>query len=147
MVNQRGIEANPENINVLFDMSSPYKPMEVMILVERVVALSRRSCIKEVMSLGEMFVALRRYKIKLNPLKCNFSVGSGKFLRFMVNQRGIQTNPEKIKALLNMSSPHKPKEVMSLARRATTLSRFVWRATDKYVPFFDVLKGSRNSNG
>ena len=38
--------------------------------------------------------------MKLNPLKYAFRVGSGKFLSFMVNQRVIDANPEKIKALL-----------------------------------------------
>ena len=35
--------------------------------------------------LGEMLSVLRKYRMKLNPLKCTFRVGSGKFLRFMVN--------------------------------------------------------------
>ena len=48
--------------------------------------------------LGEMFSMLRRYQMKLNPLKCAFGVGSGKFLWFMVNQQGIKANLEKIKA-------------------------------------------------
>ena len=63
--------------------------------------------------------------MKLNPLKCAFGVGSGKFLGFMVNQRKIEANPEKIKVLLEMSSPKKPKELMSLACRMVAHSRFV----------------------
>ena len=43
----------------------------------------------------------------------------------MVSQRGIEVNSEKIKAFLEMGSPKKPKEVMSLADRVTALSRFV----------------------
>ena len=62
-------------------------------------------------------------------------VRSGKFLRFMVNQRGIEANPKKIKALLEMSTSKKPKEVMSLAGRAITLSLFVSRVTDRCSPF------------
>ena len=77
-----------------------------------------------------MFEILRKYQIKLNPLKCAFGVGSGKFLGFMVNQWGIKANPEKIKALLKMSSPGKLKEVVSLAGRVATLSRFVSHATN-----------------
>ena len=79
----------------------------------------------------------------MNPLKCAFGVGSGKFLGFMVNQLGIETNPEKIKALLEMSSPKKAKEVMSLAGRVVALSQFMLQATDRCAPFFDVLKGSK----
>ena len=93
--------------------------------------------------LGQMFEILRKYQMKLNPLKYAFGVGSGKFLGFMVNQRGIEANPEKIKTLLKMSSPKKPKKVMSLAGRVVTLSRFVLRAMDCCTPFFDVLKGSK----
>ena len=39
--------------------------------------------------LDECFTILRRYHMKLNPLKCSFGVGSGKFLGFIVNSRGI----------------------------------------------------------
>ena len=74
--------------------------------------------------------------MKLNPLKCAFRVRSGKFLCFMVNQRGIEANPEKINTLLEMGSPKKPKEVLSLVERVATLSHFV-------SPFFNVLKGSK----
>ena len=81
--------------------------------------------------------------MKLNPLKCAFGVKSGKFLGFMVNQCGIEANPEKINALLEMSSPKKPKEVRSLVDRVATLSHFVLRAIDRYAPFFNVLKGSK----
>ena len=61
--------------------------------------------------LGEMFGILRKYHMKLNPQKCAFGVGSGKFLGFMVSSRGIEANPEKIKALQDMRSPTKSKEV------------------------------------
>ena len=54
---------------------------------------------------------LRRYQMKLNPLKCTFGVASEKFLGFMVNQRGIEANLEKIGALIDMQSPSKMKEV------------------------------------
>ena len=78
----------------------------------------------------QMFEFLRKYQMKLNPLKCAFRVGSGKFLRFMVNQRGIEANPEKIKTLFEMSSPKKPKEVMSLEERVAMLRRFMSWVTD-----------------
>ena len=93
--------------------------------------------------LGQMFGILRKYQMKLNPLKCAFGVGSGKFLGFMVNQRRIEAKPEKINALLEISLPKKSKEVMSLAGRVAALSRFVSRAIARCAPFFDVLKGSK----
>ena len=93
--------------------------------------------------LGQIFEILRKYQMKLNPLKCAFRVGLGKFLGFMVNQKGIEANPKKIKVLLEMSSPKKVHEVMSLADRVATLSRFMSRVMDRCAPFFDVLKGSK----
>ena len=62
-------------------------------------------------NLQEMFDTLRWYRMKLNPAKCVFEVSSGKFLDFMVSQRGIKANPEKVKAILDMTSPRTVKEV------------------------------------
>ena len=93
-----------------------------------------------IQDLDQMFKVLHRYQMKLNPLKCAFGVASGKFLGFMVNQRGIEANPKKIRALLEMQSSRKPKEVQSLTRWVAALSRFVFRSTDKCLPFFDALK-------
>ena len=61
--------------------------------------------------LANMFKILRKYRMKLNPLKYTLGVAFGNFLGFMVNQRGIEANPEKIQALLDMRSPSKIKEV------------------------------------
>ncbi|KAL5559394.1 hypothetical protein UlMin_035605 [Ulmus minor] len=71
-------------------------------------------------NLRESFEVLREYKMKLNPAKCAFGVTSGKFIGFMVNHRGIEANPAKIQALLDMESPRKVKEVQSLTRRPRT---------------------------
>ena len=61
--------------------------------------------------LRETFDTLRNYQMRLNPAKYVFGVSSGKFLRFMVSQQGIEANPEKVKAILNMTSPRSVKEV------------------------------------
>ena len=52
--------------------------------------------------LAESFQVLKDYKMKLNPTKCAFGVSAGKFLGFIVNNRGIEANPEKIKVVLDM---------------------------------------------
>uniref|UniRef100_A0A2N9EKU0 Uncharacterized protein n=1 Tax=Fagus sylvatica TaxID=28930 RepID=A0A2N9EKU0_FAGSY len=90
--------------------------------------------------LKETFQTLRRYNMKLNPAKCVFGVSSGKFLGFMVSQRGIEANPDKIKAILDMSPPKTIKEVQSLTGKAAALNRFVSRSTDKCLPFFRTLR-------
>ena len=51
---------------------------------------------KHLDDLRETFDTLRRHQMKLNPSKCAFGVSLGKFLGFMVSQRGIEANPDKI---------------------------------------------------
>ena len=50
--------------------------------------------------LKDTFNTLRQYCMKLNLSKCAFEVSSGKFISFMVSQRGIEANPEKVRAIL-----------------------------------------------
>ena len=78
--------------------------------------------------------------MKLNPSKCTFGVASRKFLGFMVSQRGIEANPEKVKAILNMTSPETVKEVQKLTGRIAALNRFVFKVTEKCLPFFKTLE-------
>ena len=95
---------------------------------------------KQLDDLQETFDTLRQYNMKLNPSKCAFGVSLGKFLGFMVSHRGIEANPEKIKAILDMKSPQSIKEVQSLTGWVAALNRFVFKATEKCLPFSKVLK-------
>ena len=67
-------------------------------------------------------------------------MASGKFLGFMVSEKGIEANLEKVRAILEMASPRTVKEVQKLIGRIVTLNRFVLKATDKCLPFFKTLK-------
>ena len=67
--------------------------------------------------LSKAFQILRNYNMKLNPAKCAFGVLASKFLGFIVNHRGIEANPDKIKVVLNMPSPSGIKEVQRLTGR------------------------------
>lgn len=49
--------------------------------------------------------------MRLNPVKCVFMVRGGKFLGFMVSERGIEANPEKLKVILDMKTPETRNEV------------------------------------
>jgi hypothetical protein len=75
--------------------------------------------------LRETFDNLDRYKLKLNPTKCSFSVLAGQLLGFLVLSRGIEANPEKIQVILTMAKPTKLHEIQQLAGRVAALSRFV----------------------
>ena len=61
--------------------------------------------------LRDTFEILRSYKLRLNASKCSFSVGPGKFLSYMVTHKGIEVNPDQIKAINNLRTPWNPKEV------------------------------------
>ncbi|XP_059627213.1 uncharacterized protein LOC132270006 [Cornus florida] len=73
--------------------------------------------------LQETFQVLRKHQMKLNPSKCAFRVSSGKFLGYMVSRRGIEANPEKVQAILNMQSPASTKELQRLIGRIAALNR------------------------
>jgi len=92
--------------------------------------------------LRETFDTLRSYKMKLNLGKCAFRVTAGKFLGFMVSQRGIEANPDKIRAIMEIAPPRNVKEVQSLNSKIVVLNKFVSRAKDKCLPFFCTLKKS-----
>ena len=90
--------------------------------------------------LKETFNTLRKYNMKLNPAKCVFAIALGKLLGFMVSQRGIEANPDKVKVIIEIKTPKTVKEVQSLTGKVEALNRFISRATNKCMPFFKVLK-------
>ena len=55
--------------------------------------------------LRKVFERCRLYKLRMNPLKCAFGVTVGKFLGFLVHQRGIDIDPSKVQAITTMKPP------------------------------------------
>jgi hypothetical protein len=90
--------------------------------------------------LKEILGQVRKYRIRLNPTKCSFEVQAGKFLGFLLTRRGIEANPEKCQAIINMRSPSNIKEVQQLTGRLAALSRFLSCAGDKAFTFFASIK-------
>ena len=78
--------------------------------------------------------------MKLNPNKCAFGVTAGKFLGFMVSQRGIEVYPGKMRAIMKLEPPRTVKEVQSLNGKIAALNRFVSRAMDRCLPFIRTLR-------
>ena len=76
-------------------------------------------------NLQETFDTLRSYNMKLNPNKCVFRVMAEKFLGFMVSRRGIEVNPEKVRAIMEIEPPRMVKEVQSLNGKIAALNRFI----------------------
>jgi len=71
---------------------------------------------RHIEDLRETFRTLREYNMKLNPTKCAFGVSSGNFLGFMVSQRGIEANPEKVRAILEMKAPRTTKQLQDFTK-------------------------------
>ncbi|KAL0772351.1 hypothetical protein Bca101_037502 [Brassica carinata] len=94
--------------------------------------------------LQQVFSTLRKYNMKLNPAKCSFGDSSGKFLGYIVTHRGIEANPEQIKAICSIPSPQNLKEVQKLTGRMAALSRFISRLSEKSHAFFGTLKNSKD---
>ena len=66
---------------------------------------------EHVRDLGNIFEILRKHKLCLNAFKCSFSVGSDKFLGYMVTHWGFEINPDQIKSINNLQPPWNRKEV------------------------------------
>ncbi|KAL0394506.1 UNVERIFIED_CONTAM: hypothetical protein Slati_4416800 [Sesamum latifolium] len=98
--------------------------------------VKRKKAHHHVEDLDKTFAVLRKYWLKLNPEKCAFGVSGGRFLGFMVTQRGIETNPDKIKAILDMGPPTNINEVQRLTGRIVALSRFISKSAKKGLSFF-----------
>src|SRR3954465_11630980 len=90
--------------------------------------------------LSETFESHRKYKMMLNLLKCVFGVPAGKLLGFIVSPRGIEVNPEKIKAILNIKRPTCLKDVQRLTGCVAAVSRFISRLGEKASPLYKLLK-------
>ena len=89
--------------------------------------------------LNNVFQILRKYKLRLNASKCSFGVGSGKFLGYMVTHRGIEVNPDQIRAIYSLQPPRNPKEVQKLIGMIAALNRFISCSADRCKPFFLLL--------
>jgi hypothetical protein len=88
----------------------------------------------------ETFANLRKVNIKLNPAKCTFGLPSGKLLGFLVSHRGIEANPDKVKAIEEIHPLHNLKEMQRLAGCMAALGRFIVRSGEKALPFFKLMK-------
>jgi len=97
-------------------------------------------CDQHIKDLQEVFDALKRTNMRINPEKCAFGVEGGKFLGFMLTHKGFEANPNKFKAINEMRSPKNLKEVQQLLGRLATLSKFVPRLAKRIRPKAQMLQ-------
>jgi hypothetical protein len=93
-------------------------------------------------NLAQVFDKLRAIFTKLNPEKCVFCVSAGKLLGFLVSHRGIEANPDKIRAIEAMRPPARLKDMQRLTGSLAALSRFISRLAERTLPFFKLMRGS-----
>ena len=123
-------------------MTKIFKPLvgrTVEVYIDDIVVKSKTRK-EHVLHLQEVFHLLRKYDMKLNPSKCAFGIGAGKFLGLMVTQRGIKVNLDQIKVILETPSPSRKKELQYLTGRLAALGHFIARFMDKLRHFFLTFK-------
>jgi len=81
---------------------------------------------EHLINLRKLFEGLRKFKLRLNPAKCTFGVKSGKLLGFIVSQKGIEVDPDKVCAILDMPHPRTEKEVRGFLGRLNYIARFIF---------------------
>jgi hypothetical protein len=94
--------------------------------------------------MAETFANLRATNLKLNLEKCVFGIHKGKVLRCLVSTKGIEANPDKIKALVEMQDPVSMKNVQKLTGKVAALNKFIPKAAERSLPFFQALRSAKN---
>ena len=77
---------------------------EIEVYVDDMIAKSQRED-EHITNLKMLFERLRKFQLKLNPAKCTFRVTPGKLLGFVVSKKGIEVDPDKIKAIQDLPVP------------------------------------------
>lgn len=93
-----------------------------------------------IINLQKLFARLRKFKLRFNPNKCTFGVQSGKLLGFIVSQRGIKVDPNKVRSIQNIPAPKTKKEVCGFLGRLNYIARFISHLTATCKPIFKLLQ-------
>jgi hypothetical protein len=109
--------------------------------VDDIVVKSKRTG-ELVPDLTQVFAKLRQHGVKLNPEKCIFGVPRGMLLGFVVLERGIEANPKKISAIMDMGPIKNLKGVQRVTGCLAALSRFIVRLGERSLPLYKLMKKS-----
>ena len=89
---------------------------DVEVYVDDMIVKSRDKA-DHLAALQRFFERIQQFILRLNPKKCTFGITSGKLLGHIVSEHGIEVDPEKIKAILDMPAPRNEKEIISFLSR------------------------------
>ena len=102
----------------------------VEVYIDDMVVKSKQEA-RHVEDLRGVFEVLRKHKLRLNAEKCTFGVGAGKFMGYLITNRGTEVNPDQIEAVKRLRSPSNPKEVQVLTGMLAALNRFISKFSDR----------------
>ncbi|PKI68229.1 hypothetical protein CRG98_011365, partial [Punica granatum] len=112
---------------------------EIEVYVDDMIAKSKEGD-DYLVNLKQLFEHIKKYKLRLNLTKCTFGVKSGKLLGFVVSEKGIEVDPDKVKAIGELPPLSTVREVRSFLGRLNYIARFIANLMDKGEPLFLLLR-------
>ncbi|WKA03595.1 hypothetical protein VitviT2T_021695 [Vitis vinifera] len=94
-------------------------------------------------ALERFFERIKQFRLRLNHKKYTFGVTSEKLLGYIINERGIEVDPDKIRAILNMPAPRTEREIRDFLGRLQYINRFIVKLTNICEPIFQLLRKSQ----
>ena len=110
---------------------------EIEVYVDDMIAKSQRED-DHVINLKKLFERLRKFQLKLNPAKCTFGATFEKLLGFVVSKKGIEIDPDKVRAIQDLPPSRTQKEVRSFMGRLNYIARFISQMTAKCDLIFKI---------
>ncbi|XP_017974505.1 PREDICTED: uncharacterized protein LOC108661580 [Theobroma cacao] len=112
---------------------------EVEVYVDDMIVKARKTD-DHATNLERLFKRLWKFQLRLNPTKCTFGVTSGKLLSFIVSEKGIKVDPDKVQAIYDLPSPKTQKEVRGILGRLNYIARFISQLTLKCDLIFKLIR-------
>ncbi|RDY12008.1 Tf2-9, partial [Mucuna pruriens] len=112
---------------------------EIKLYVDDMIAKSK-TLEQHIKDLRKLFTRLRKYKLRLNPAKCTFSVKTEKLLSFVVNERGIEVDLDKVKVIREMPTLKTELEIRGFLRWVNYIARFLSQLIAMCNPIFKLLR-------
>ena len=106
---------------------------EIEVYVDDMIAKSQGEE-DHVVNLKKLFERLKKLQLKLNPAKCTFGATSGKLLGFVVSKKGIEIDPDKVRAIQELPPPRTQKKIRSFMGKLNYIARFISQMTAKCDP-------------
>ncbi|KAA3469729.1 RNA-directed DNA polymerase (Reverse transcriptase), Ribonuclease H-like protein [Gossypium australe] len=112
---------------------------EIEVYVDDMIPKSQTE-VEHIQVLRKLFLRLRKFQLKLNPTKCTFRSRSDKLLGFIVTEKGIEIDSDKVRAIQELPPPRTQKEVRGFLGRLNYIARFISQLAEKCDPIFCLLK-------